>query len=329
MAQFPFLPSAEPLDIDILVLPQAALLTVGSTIDPLRAANRHLGARAFRWRILSMDGGAVPLTAGVSLPADAALGGGPPASGPARALFVIAGYGARGLSQGPLLRDLRRHARGCPVLAGIDSGCWPLAAAGLLAGRRVTTHWEDLEDFAAAHPELEVVPDRYVISGPVLSAGGTGPVQDLMLDLIAARHGAHVAMQVAGTFIIAQRSGAESQVTAIATGLRDGGDPRVSAAVARLSECIDAPEPVARTAAAVGLSARRLQTLFRAQIGIGPGEYALEMRLQAARRLVVDTRHPMAEVALRSGFNSLPAFSRAFRRRFGQPAATVRRSHRS
>ncbi|MEI4487835.1 GlxA family transcriptional regulator [Frigidibacter sp. MR17.14] len=319
-----FAPASGPLEIAVLVLPQASLLTLGSVIDPLRAANRHLGARAFRWRIVSGDGGPVALTCGIDLPAEVALAD----LAPPDLLLVLAGYGAKEMATGALVRSLRRAAKGVGMLGAIDSGGWLLAAAGLLDGARVTTHWEDLEDFAAAHPGVEVVPDRHVVAGRRLSAGGAGPAQDLMLELIAARYGVALAMQVAGTFITSRRAGAESQLTAIAAGRPEGGDPRVTAAIARMETRLDAPESAGETAAAVGLSLRRLQSLFRDQVGVGPAEYGAELRLQAARRMVTDSRHPMSEIALRCGFGSLSAFSRAFRSRFGLPPGRLRRQPR-
>ncbi|PIL19735.1 hypothetical protein P775_13080, partial [Puniceibacterium antarcticum] len=147
---------------------------------------------------------------------------------------------------------------------------------------------------------------------------------DLMLELIAARHGAALAMQVAGTFITARRAGSESQLAAIATGRRSGGDPRVAAAIARMERLIDQPETAARTARAIGVPLRRLQRLFAQEIGMGPGQYALELRLQAARRMIIDTRHPLADVAVRCGFSAQSALSRAFAARFGQPPSTLR-----
>lgn len=312
----------QPLELALVVMPQASLLTLGSMIDPLRAANRHLGWQAFRWRILSRDGGPVALTCGVSLPVEAGLAAAAPAPD---VLMVLAGYGAKEMARGPVLRGLRRLAAGARLLLAVDSGAWLLAAAGLMEGARVTTHWEDLEDFALAHPGVELVPDRYVIAGRHASAGGAGPAQDLMLELIAARHGAALAMQVAGTFITSRRAGAESQLAAIAAGAPSGGDPRVAAAVARMETRLDAPETVAQTARAIGTSLRRLQALFARDFGMGPKEYALELRLQAARRMIADTRNPLSDIALRCGFSAQSALSRAYRARFGHPPSALRR----
>jgi transcriptional regulator GlxA family with amidase domain len=315
-----FAPADAPLALAVLVLPQASILEVASVLDPMRSANRHLGHEGFRWRVVSPDGRPVPLTCGIELPATGRLA----AATGADALVVIAGFRQAEVATRPLIAELRRIAPRFRALAGIDAGAWVLARAGLLDGHRATVHWEDLEDLAAAHPAVQVVPDRYVLSGRIATAGGAAPALDLMLSLIRARHGAALAQQVAGSFITSARRGDEPQTatTAPAPGLAT--DPRVIAALARIEARLDAPEPMARTARALGLSVRRLEGLFAAELGLTPGAWAREARLQAARRMLTDTRHPLRDIALRCGFSAQSALSRAFRRRFGTSPSALR-----
>lgn len=316
-----FAASQQPLTLAALVLPQASILEVASVLDPMRSANRHLGHEAYRWRVVSPDGRAVPLTCGIELPSTGPLA----AAEGADALVVIAGFRQWESATLPLIRDLSRLAPRFAAVGGIDAGAWVLARAGLLNGHRATVHWEDMEDFAAAHPQVEVVPDRFVISGTRFSAGGAAPAADLMLHLIRARHGAALALAVAASFITTARPGSEPQHTVTPPRARDPRlDPRVAQAIARMEARLDAPEPVVETSAAVGLSPRRLETLFRQGLGMTPGAYGLHLRLQAARRMITDTRHPLAEVALRTGFSSPSALSRAFRRAFGRPPGALR-----
>ncbi|MFN3971411.1 MAG: GlxA family transcriptional regulator [Gemmobacter sp.] len=312
-----FTPAPAPLALAVLVLPQASILEVASVLDPLRAANRHLGQGAFRWRVVSPDGQAVPLTCGIDLPAVGPLA----AAEGADALMVVAGFRQAEVATRPLIRDLRRLAPRFALIGGIDAGPWVLARAGLLDGHRATVHWEDLEDLAAAHPAVEVVPDRFVIDRARATAGGAAPAQDLMLHLIASRHGRALARQVAASFLTTARPGHDPQIAAADATL----DPRVAAAVARMEARIETPEPARATAAALGLSPRRLEALFRADLGTSPAAYALSLRLAAARRMVTDTAHPMAEVALRCGFSSPATFARAFRGAFGVAPSALRR----
>ncbi len=313
-----FQPSRDPLTIALLVLPQASILEVASALDPLRNANRQLGHEAYRWRVVSPDGAPVPLTCGIELPS----------SGPiahavgAEALIVVAGYRLAEVATRPLIHDLRRIAPRFRLVGGIDAAPWVLARAGLLDGHRATVHWEDLEDLAASHPEIDVVPDRFVIDRNRVTIAGAAPAADFMLHLIRTRHGAALARQVAASFLATVRKGSEPQIAPEAQ--EPALDPRVAQALARMEARIDAPEPAADTARAVGLSPRRLETLFRAALGTTPAAHALDLRLQAARRMLTDTRHPLAEVALRTGFSSPSTLSRAFRARFGQPPGSLR-----
>lgn len=314
-----FQPSTQPLTIALLVLPQASILEVASALDPLRSANRHLGHEAYRWRVVSPDGAPVPLTCGIELPSSGPLAH---AVG-AEALIVIAGYRLAEVATRPLIHDLRRIAPRFQLVGGIDAAPWVLARAGLLDGHRATVHWEDLEDLAAAHPHVDVVPDRFVIDRNRVTIAGAAPAADFMLHLIRAHHGAALSRQVAMSFLTQARPGAEPQTAPVEPD--PALDPRVAQALARMEARIDSPEPAAAIAQAVGLSPRRLEALFRAALGATPGAHALDLRLAAARRMITDTRHPMAEVALRTGFSSPSTLSRAFRARFGHPPGALRR----
>ena len=313
-----FASAAKPLTLALLVLPQASILEVASVLDPLRSANRHLGAEAFRWRITSPDGQAIPLTCGIELPASGPLS---TAEG-ADALVVIAGFRQSEVATAPLIRDLSRISKHFSAIGGIDAGAWVLARAGLLNSHKATVHWEDLEDFATAHPQVDVAPDRYVIDRKRFTAGGAAPAADLMLHLIRARHGTATALQVAASFITTAREGSEPQVLPQKPDPRL--DPRVAQTIARMAAALDAPEPMASLAARANLSARRLETLFRQNVALTPAAYALDLRLSAARRMITDTSHPLAEVALRTGFSSPSTLSRAFRARFGQAPSHLR-----
>ncbi len=313
-----FAPSAKPLTLALLVLPQASILEVASTLDPLRAANRHLGTDAYRWRVVTPDGRPAALTCGIELPATGNL---TTAEG-ADALIIIAGFRQSEMATQPLIRDLSRMAPRFTAIGGIDAGPWVLARAGLLNGHKATVHWEDLEDFAAAHPDIDILPDRYVIDRTRFTASGAAPACDLMLHLIRARHGAALALQVAASFLTTQRDGADPQ---IAPEQNRRLDPRVAQAIARMESHLDTPEPVAQIAQHIGLSPRRLETLFRENLQITPAAYAVSLRLAAARRMITDTRHPLAEVALRTGFSSPSTLSRAFRHHFGHPPSTLRK----
>jgi transcriptional regulator GlxA family with amidase domain len=318
-----FTPAKAPLDLAVLVLPHCSILEVASVLDPLRAANRHLGREAFRFRIVTPDGQPAPLTCGIELPASGALS---LAKG-AALLMVIAGYRLAEVATRPLIRELRTMAHGFAAIGGVDAAPWVLARAGLLDGYRATVHWEDLEDLAHAHPHIDVRPDRYVIDRNRMTAGGAAPAYDLMIHLIRARHGVGLARLVAQSFLHPPRPGATPQIASLPGGQTSDPalDARVARVLARMETSLDNPDPMATLAASVGLTPRRLESLFRQSLGITPGAHALSLRLAAARRMLTDTAHPLSEVALRTGFSSPATLSRAFRRSFGHSPTALRR----
>lgn len=317
-----FRASRETLPITFLILPGSSLMCVASAIDPLRAANRIAGGKAFDWRIASCDGQAPATSAGMPVAVSGALDD---RADEGRALIAVGGFGTRDFALPQMVKTFRRLARRASAVGGVEAGAWLLARTGLLDGRAATTHWEDLEDFAAAFPEIEVRPDRYVIDGPVFTTGGASPTFDLMLHLVRARLGMAVALDVASVFIYDQARAAADAQPLVSLGRLDGHDPRVARAIRLMESHVDRPLTVAAMAKRVGVTARTLEKAFGLAIGETPGAYYLRLRLQAARRLVLDTRAPMADIAARTGFSSAAAFSRAFSRGFGATPSALRR----
>jgi len=316
-----FRPDRSPLRLTFLVLPGSSIMCVASAIDPLRAANRVTGEKPFDWTIVSTDGTPPVTTCGLPV----AVSGAFDPDMRTDAFVVIGGFGTRRQPPPALLAGLRRAARGARALGSVEAGTWLLGHAGLLEGRTVTTHWEDLEDFAARFPGAEVRPDRYVIDGPVFTTGGAAPTFDLMLHLVRSRLGMAVALDVASVFIYDQAKAATEAQPLVSLGRLDGFDPRLAQAVRLMEAHLDRPLTTAAIARRIGVTTRTLEKKFAGAIGETPGAYYLRLRLNAARRLVLDTAVPMAEVAARTGFSSGAAFSRAFAKAFGMAPVRMRR----
>lgn len=316
-----FREEAAPLRLTFLVFSGASIMCVASAVDPLRAANRVAGRRAFEWEIVTHDGRPAVTTSQMPVGADGRFD--PQAE--RDVLVVIGGFGARQQADARMLADLRRAARLARAVGGVEAGSWLLGHAGVLEGRAATTHWEDLEDFAAAFPGADVRPDRYVIDGPVFTTGGAAPTFDLMLHLVRARLGMAVALDVASVFIYDQTRAATDAQPLVSLGRLDGYDPRLAQAVRLMEAHVDRPLTVGAIARRAGVTARTLEKIFLKSIGETPGAYYLRLRLNAARRLVLDTTEPMADIAARTGFSSAAAFSRSFSRAFGRPPVRLRR----
>lgn len=304
--------------VNFLVLPGCSLLTLASTVEPLRAANRQAGRTVFDWRFVSVDGISPVTSSGIAWP----VSGKHDPSSRCDVLGIIAGFGAPQMIDRKLIAHIYRAARHARLVIGIESGAWLLARAGLLDEHRAATHWEDFEEFAAAFPNVDLRPDRYVIDRRFVTTSGASPTFDMMVDLVRRELGHPAALDVATSFVHDDlRAAGDPQVNATLGDARH--DPRLVRSIRIMETHVDAPVSIAAIAKRVSMSARGLEQLFDRQLGQTPGSYFLSLRLAAARRLVNDTRLSMTDIASRTGFSSESAFSRAFSRQHGlSPSAS-------
>ena len=314
-----FAAEGAPLSVGILLMAESNAFSLAACVDPMRAANRRAGRKLFDWSFLSDTGGPVPLTAGFAIDTTLLTD---------RAnfdvLMIVAGFRLEEQANPDLLARLRRLAPQLRAMGGVDGGSWFLARASLLDGHAATTHWEDLEKFAARFPAVEVRRDRYVISGRYVTTGGAAPCLDMMLDLIRARHGAELALRVSGAFLYEPTHPATAPQQVVSAARIARNDPALGRAIALMQTRLEHPPPVAQIARNLGLSQRRLEMLFAKKLGTSPGRFFLDLRLDEARRMVSDTQMSMQEIALRCGFSSQMAFSRAYRARFSATPSSLR-----
>jgi transcriptional regulator GlxA family with amidase domain len=314
------MPSDEPLDIDLLVLPESTLILIAAVVEPLRAANRIAGKQLYRWRVLTPEGEPVETTSQLVVATDGVFR-------PEREtvpLFVLASYNWQRSATSALKMQLSRTARHRTMIAGIESGTWLLAEASLLDNTTATAHWEDFEEFAATYPQVNAVQERFVIDGKRITTGGALPTVDLMLEIIRRRQGYSLALEVTRLFIYEPGAGrGEARTMPLSAGSRTH-DPRVAQAVRLMEDNIEQPLLLARLARRIGVSARHLQALFQESMGAPPHVHYLALRMNAARRKVIETRLSFAEIAASTGFNSASAFSRSYRAHFGESASHTR-----
>ncbi|MEZ2218677.1 GlxA family transcriptional regulator [Rhizobium sp. RCC_161_2] len=317
-----FTPSDTPLDIDLLILPETNLILIASVIEPLRGANRISGSELYRWRLFTLGGSPVETTSLIPIPASGSFR----PSNDTAPLFVLASYNWRRSATQALKMQLSQTARYRSMIAGIESGSWLLAEASLLDNVSAAVHWEDSEDFALAYPQVRAVKDRFVIDGKRITTAGSMPTVDLMLEIIRRRQGYSLALEVSRLFIYEPATvyGA-MELSPSTAGLRLR-DPRVAQSVRLMEEHIEQPLVLTRLARRIGVSARHLQALFQDDFGAPPHVHYLALRLNAARRKVIETKESFAEIAAATGFNSASAFSRSYRASFSEsPSGTRRR----
>lgn len=313
------MPSDEELDVTLLVLPDCSLMSLAATLDPMRGANRVTGRPLFRWQVVSPDGIDPVTSSGLKVAANGKF--------EVKAqdiLIIVSAFHALEHATPKLLSLIHQAARQSRLVIGVEAGSWVLAKAGLLNGRKATTHWEDLESFSQQFPEVETKADRWVRDGSFLTMGGAAPALDMMLALIRARHGYSIALDVASLYIYDEVKHASDAQPLVSLGRLLNREPRVAEAIRVMESHIDSPVPVSDIARKLGLSTRSLELLFTNAIGQSPGSYYLSLRLKAARRLILDTHLSMADTAERTGFSSISSLSRAFKRHFGQSPSKLR-----
>ncbi len=305
--------------IGFLLIPQFTVIALSSAIEPLRIANRYV-ARKYEWKLLSLDGRAVPDDNGILIQADMAI----EACGELGTVVVCSDIRPERYYSARLKRWLHSLDRAGVTLGGLDTGCFLLARAGLLKGCRVTLHWEVIDAFRERFPEIELRPTLFEVGNRRLSCAGGTAVLDMMLSAIAADHGTAVANRVAEHCLHDHiRSGASGQRMALP--LRSGAHhPKVVKALRRFEEEPQTPLRVAQLARELQLSPRHLLRLFRQQLGDTPRRYQQRMRLERARGLLVQTDLAVAQVAEACGFPSAAHFARAFRRQYGKPPSATR-----
>jgi transcriptional regulator GlxA family with amidase domain len=305
-------PSQLPGPIGLLLIPQFAMLTMASAIEPLRIANRYLKT-PYQWTLLSLDGEAVVDDNGVAILPHTSIANAPPLG----TLIVCADIQPDRYFSGNLKAWLQAlNAKGV-TMGALDTGCFLLARAGLLDGRRATMHWEVTDAFKERFPKTVVAQTLYEVGGGRLScAGGTAAI-DMMLSAIEHDHGVELANRVAEHCLHERmRPGDAEQRVALASRSRIH-HPALARAMALLEKNPDRTIGVQELAGHANLSNRQLLRLFAQFVGEGPARYHRRLRLEHARGLLRYTAMSVTQAAVAVGFESLAHFCRAYRQQYG------------
>jgi transcriptional regulator GlxA family with amidase domain len=296
------------------------MMSLSSLIDPLRAANRLARQRLFSWRLLSLSGRAIELTCGIKIDVDGVLR----ADEVGDVLMLIAGFNQDQHAPKKSLPRIRKACAQFTRIFAIEAGTWVLARAGIVGNHRVTTHWEDLENFAFAYPQLNVVGERFVIDRNIWTSGGASPSLDMLLHYLRSTQHQSLALDVANVFIYNESKSATDVQAHVSLDRLKRIEPRLALAIEIMENTLEDPVPIDNLARKIGISQRRLEGLSQQHLSLSPAAYYLRLRLQAARKLVLDSNSAMADIALRCGFNSQSAFSRAFSRRYKHSPMALR-----
>ncbi len=315
--------SGQPRRFVFVLLPQFTLLSFASALDCLRIANRVIGREAYTWKLVGEGGGEMACSAGTAFKLDGDLGD----LDRDDVVVICGGIDIQQATTKRLMNWLRREARKGLAIAGLCTAAHAMAKAGLLDGKKATIHWENQDSFSEEFEEVRLTKSVFVVDGNrMTTAGGTSSI-DLMLKVIADDYGEEVANSVADQQIYSSiRTDQDTQRLSVPTriGVRH---PKLSQVIQMMENNIEEPISPSILAKYVGMSTRQLERLFRRYLNRSPKRYYMELRLQKARNLLMQTDMSVINVALACGFASPSHFSKCYRAHYDTTPYRERGSH--
>jgi transcriptional regulator GlxA family with amidase domain len=285
-------------------------------------ANRVAGKPVYEVRVLSENGGPVRSSLGIALQTERF-------SGRAVDTLIVNGTedGSPNTTPG-MLNFIRRGLKNSRRVTSICTGAFILAEAGLLDGRRATTHWYYARELQTRFPKVKMEEDRiFIIDGPVWTSAGATAGLDLALAMVEKDLGAEVARSVAKKLVMHhRRAGGQSQHSELLA-LSPKSD-RIQNAVRYAERNLGSALSVEKLAQVANLSPRQFSRAFQAETGQSPAKAVEKLRLEAARLLIEQGHHPIDVVAQETGFVDRRRMREAFLRTFGQPPQVLRRNAR-
>jgi transcriptional regulator GlxA family with amidase domain len=311
--------------VGFFLVPGFSMMALSAATEPLRAANRVSGHDVYSWHLLSVDGLEVSSSSGFRLVPEFSIG----ERGELALLIVVSSLDVTEFHDQRVFAWLRRLAQSNCRLGAVSTGTLLLARAGLLNGYRCTIHWELRHDFAEEFPEIEATRDLFCIDRNRVTCGGGTAALDLMLALIAERHGHFIAAEVAEQFLHTRiRPPGESQRMAVQW--RYGiTDRRMVRVINLMEQNIEHPLHTQTLAQIAGISRRQLERRFLGEFGKTPSRFYVELRLKHAQALLLQSTDSLLAVALKCGFSSASHFGRCFRATYHETPARVRRAGHS
>lgn len=307
----------------VVIFPGFQLLDAAGPISAFDIAGRFAPG-AYDIRILGAEAGHIASTAGAGFLAE------PLSDGPWDTIMISGGDATRSIRGSIAIVDwLKRAAPLARRVTSVCSGAYFLAEAGLLDGRRCTTHWSRTDHFTRRYPKVKLDADRiFIRDGDVWTSAGITAGIDLTLALIEDDLGPEVARRTAQQLVVHQRRpGGQSQFSALVE--LGGASGRFAQLMTWMREHLHEPLTIERLASKAAMSPRNFARAFTAETGTTPAKAVERLRLDAARTAVETTHAPIDQVAETAGFGDPERMRRAFLRAFGQPPQALRRAARA
>ena len=302
--------------IVFFLVPDFSMIAFSTAIEALRLANRMLCWKSYDWRLASADGRPVKASNGVEVAVNTSL------SDERRMLagrerpdmvFVCSGINVENFVDKSVLGWVREeHKRGVSV-GGLCTGAYILASAGLLSGRRCAIHCENLPGFQEKFPKADVYADLFEVDGNVWTCAGGTAALDMMLSMIGEDHDETLINAICEQALTDRVRGPHDRQRLPLRARLGVQNVRILSIIEMMEANLSEPLTLLEIAEYAGLSRRQIERLFRQNMGRSPARYYLEIRLDRARHLLLQSSLPVIEVAVACGFVSASHFSKCYR----------------
>lgn len=288
-------------------------LSLSCAVEPLRIANMISEQPLYSWSFAAENGRTSTASNGTVTLVGDDLTHLPPCD----RLFIISGLNPESYATPGLLSSLRQARSRGLMAGGLCSATWILAEAGFLDGMRVATHWDYHDAFVERFPQVELVRNVFVADEPHVTAASGAATADLMLHLIQADHGYDLSVAVSDMMLYASAREATAEQKISLQSRVGRRNPHVARAVQIMREQLEEPVPPTVIARQLGISVRQLERLFGQHFATSPKRYYMELRLDRARKLLLQTEMSVSEIAFACGFQTVGHFTRAYRNLHG------------
>ncbi len=311
----------KPEHFGFMLVPNYSMIAFTSAIEPLRMANRAAQKSLYSWTIYTLDGKPVNASNGLEITPDYSID----KSSDMSILFVCGGVDISDCWNKSMKFALRKIASRNITMGALCTATYLLARAGLVDGYRCTIHWENIASMREEFPKTQFSDELFHIDRDRITCAGGQSSLDMMLKVISNSHGAKLSAQISEQFMCERIRGTEDRQR-IPLRLHLGANqPLLTEAVTLMEANLEEPISLDELSMYVGISRRQLERLFQKHLSCVPTRYYLNLRLNRARLLLLQTSKSIVDIALACGFISAPHFSKCYRDMFGIPPRDERR----
>ena len=311
----------KPTHFGFLLVPNYSMIAFTSAVEPLRMANRAAQKTLYSWSIYTLDGMPVKASNGLEITPHGSID----KAGQMSYFFVCGGVEIADSWTRPMKFVLRKIASRNIIIGAVCTGSYLLAQAGLLDGYKCTIHWENIASMREEFPKAQFTDDLFQIDRDRITCAGGQSSLDMMLKIISDAHGSKLAAHISEQFMCERIRGTEDRQR-IPLQLHLGANqPKLTEAVILMEANLEEPISLDELSSYVGVSRRQLERLFQKHLNCVPTRYYLNLRLNRARLLLLQTSKSIVDIALACGFISAPHFSKCYRDMFGIPPRDERR----